>query len=88
MTMHHVHDGDDLQAVIDAAQPGDVVKVHPGTYDNIVMRSGVSVEGATSSGTFKFRTPPTKAAIYWADDVTGAHLLGFANARIEREDVK
>ena len=51
-SVHEVRDGDAIQAAVAAAQPGDVIKVFPGTYnetvyidkDDIVL-SGVVVNG-------------------------------------------
>ncbi len=45
--IYYVNDGDNLQAVIDKADPGDSIVLGEGTYDVIRVKRGVSIIGAT-----------------------------------------
>ncbi|NLA51026.1 MAG: nitrous oxide reductase family maturation protein NosD [Alcaligenaceae bacterium] len=74
--VHEVHEGDDLQAVFDAAQPGDTIKLNSGEYegqfvidvDNITL-IGPEDFSAVINGERKGRAVWVKSA-----DVTVRHL--------------
>ena len=79
---HEVRDGDSIQAAVAAAQPGDIIRVYPGTYsetvyidrDDIVI-SGVVINGqwptqATTSQSRTCRSSTTKAMPSWARPAT------------------
>src|SRR4051794_6876385 len=48
-----VFEGDSIQAAIDAADPGDTIKIKPGTYaENLwVNKDDITIKGAGSSRT-------------------------------------
>ncbi|QNS03342.1 right-handed parallel beta-helix repeat-containing protein [Streptomyces xanthii] len=52
-TVHHVNPGESIQKAIDAARPGDVVRLAPGTYHESVDVdvSGVTLQGSGARST-------------------------------------
>jgi parallel beta-helix repeat protein len=59
---HTVHQGESIQAAIDAAQPGDSIEIRAGTYhENVyVTKDNIELEGAGAHKTILL--PPTTAA--------------------------
>ena len=46
MTYYHAYPGNDLQAIIDVANDGDVIYLHPGIYHGpIAINNKVSIRG-------------------------------------------
>lgn len=47
VTRHHVSPGQSIQAAIDAASPGDIILVNPGTYhENVILYKNVVLQGS------------------------------------------
>lgn len=69
-----VHPGQSIQAAVDAAQPGDIVVVLPGTYHEAVcvMTDGIDLRGDRAVIRPPSDTPPTPCAFLQA----GIFLLG------------
>ena len=66
-----------IQAGLDAAAPGDQVEVAGGRYyENIVMKTGVSVLGSGADGTFLVGRPDSAGTVLF-DDVEQAGFSGF-----------
>jgi parallel beta-helix repeat protein len=84
---HTVNPGESIQAAIDAAQPGDTVKIRAGTYhENVfVGKNNIALEGAGASRTFLL--PPDEATpnpCVNPDDgsIFGAVCVGFGEAAV------
>jgi parallel beta-helix repeat protein len=78
-TVHEVRDGDSIQAAVAAAEPGDVIRVYPGTYhetvyidkDDIVL-SGVIVDDAWP--VMEGESVLNDAVLYSGNDITVENL--------------
>jgi hypothetical protein len=66
-TVHHVSNGESIQAAIDAADPGDMVLVGPGVYDELViMWKPVKLQGwGPRVTTISARQVPTEKVDAW-----------------------
>ena len=78
-TVHEVRDGDSIQAAVAAAEPGDVIRVYPGTYhetvyidkDDIVL-SGVIVDDVWP--VMEGESVLNDAVLYSGNDITVENL--------------
>ena len=85
---HTVHPGESIQAAIDAAQPGDSIKVRAGTYhENLyVSKDNIELEGAGAGQTILL--PPdvaTPSPCVSPDDgsIFGAVCVGLSDDPVE-----
>jgi hypothetical protein len=81
-------DFNSIQAAIDAANPGDTVKVAPGTYnEDVAMKAGVSLLGSGAHCTIIAPQDArgTCAAVRGADDcrLDGFTITGYAHEDID-----
>ena len=79
-TTHVVHPGQSIQAAIDRADPGDTIRLRPGTYrENLeIVENGITLLGY--GATLK---PPSKPTVNFCDDegaVTGICIHGELDA--------
>ncbi|MFA5352831.1 MAG: hypothetical protein WC291_01245 [Thermodesulfovibrionales bacterium] len=74
----HVTAGQSIQAAIDAAQPGNLIIVHPGTYhENVIMYKNVKLQGSGAgasisdlNATIIYANPsPAERIQFWHDKV-------------------
>ena len=85
---HTVDPGESIQAAIDAAQPGDTIKIRAGTYhENVyVGKNNIEIKGAGASRTFLL--PPDEATpspCVNPDDgsIFGAVCVGFGDEPVK-----
>jgi hypothetical protein len=83
-TVIQVAPGQSIQAAVDAAQPGDVIKLAPGTYQAsvLIQTNDITIEGSGSGPTGTVIEPPaqfpdnacgtTNAAFCWRGTVVGS----------------
>jgi parallel beta-helix repeat protein len=84
---HTVHPGESIQAAIDAAQPGDSIKVRAGTYhENLyVNKNNIELEGDGAGRTILL--PPDQATpspcVNEDGSIFGAVCVGFGDTPVE-----
>ncbi len=74
-TRLQVYPGGVIQPAIDAADPGETVVVHPGTYnESLTLRSGINVKGDNTASVIL--RPPTNPGVQ-INNCTGTEFSGF-----------
>ena len=78
-SVHEVRDGDSIQAAVAAAQPGDVIKIYPGTYAETVYidKDDLILSGVVVSGEWPIMEGDKKlndAVLYSGNDITVENL--------------
>ncbi len=103
-TIIHVYEGQSIQAAVDAANPGDIIFVGPGSYtENVIVDKPVSIKGAgaarttvqSPNGNTVFRVVASDVTISGltirgADNVwqSGIEISGADNARITKNTIE
>lgn len=76
--VHHVTAGESIQAAVDLAQPGDLILVEPGTYDEmVILWKPVRLQGAGAGSTvIRAIKAPAEALAQWRAKVDGLLTAG------------
>ena len=85
-TTHRVHEGESIQAAIDAAEPGDKIHIEAGTYfENVYVTTDfIELEGDGADETF-LRPPDvaTPNPCVEGDEIFGAVCVGLSDDPVE-----
>ncbi len=85
-TTHRVHEGESIQAAIDAAEPGDKIHIEAGTYfENVYVTTDfIELEGDGADETF-LRPPDvaTPNPCVEGDEIFGAVCVGLTDDPVE-----
>ncbi|MFF3402775.1 nitrous oxide reductase family maturation protein NosD [Streptomyces sp. NPDC002659] len=83
--MHTVHPGESIQEAVDAAQPGDIIVVSPGTYREsvLVTKADLTLRGWGSETVIKPAAATTPAANSCAASGNGICVMGTAAKTVD-----
>jgi hypothetical protein len=72
--IHHVHNGEQIQPVIDAAAPNDLILVDPGLYnERLIVDKPLRLQGSGAESTFIYaKTVDASGVLVWRERVQEA----------------
>ncbi|MGW7457699.1 right-handed parallel beta-helix repeat-containing protein [Streptomyces sp. NPDC054797] len=90
---HRVHPGDSIQAAVNAARPGDIITVLPGTYyENVLITKPLTLRGWGAKTVIKPPSTPAKparaAGTACSQADTGICVMGTAQSAVGQVNIR